>query len=96
MSVGSLEGDDLSQAGFVHVSFLLALPEEIFVLFGEGTQVHVVIGVAVLNRVGVKLHGFAVGFESGPDGRPVGVEDFLMGHVGAQSYFTYANTQSSY
>lgn len=80
---GSLQRDELAETCLEDEPLLLALPEEIFVLLGEGTQVNILIGLLVDDIFRVHLHSLAVSEQAGPHGGPVGVEDFLLGHVGA-------------
>lgn len=43
----------------------------------------VLVGMLVDDVLGVHLYSLAVSQQAGPHGGPVGVEDFLLGHVGA-------------
>lgn len=80
--VGALKRAELAETGLVDESLLLALPKEIFILLGERTQVGVLVGMLVDDVFGVNLHGLAVSEEAGPHRGPVGVEYFLLGHIG--------------
>lgn len=93
---GAFQGGQLSEAGFEDESFFFALPQEIFILFGERTQVFVFLGFEVEDLIRIVLDSFAVGQQSGPHGGPGGVEYFSLGNVGAEWSEGYSKTQSSY
>ena len=78
-----LQRRELTQAGLEDESFLLALPQEIFVFLGERTQVLIFIGVLVDDVLWVVLDSFAVSKETGPHGGPAGMKNFLLRHVSA-------------
>lgn len=92
----TLQTDHLPQARFVHETFFLALPQEVLVFLGEGTEVEVLRVVEVDEVLGVVFDGLAVGEQAGPEGGPVGVEDLFLGYVGTRLAGGYSNTQSSY
>ncbi len=81
MLAAALQRTQLPEAGLVDESLLLALPQEIFILFGERTQVHVLAGVLVNDVLGVHLHGLAVSEKTRPKSRPVRVEDLLLRNI---------------
>ena len=79
--LAALQRAQLAETGLVDEAFLLALPQEVLILFGQRAQVHVLAGVLVDDVFGVDFHCLAVGEEAGPEGGPVGVEDLFLGHV---------------
>lgn len=79
--VAALQSTQLPEAGLVDESLLLALPQEIFILFGQRTQVHVLAGMLVNDVLGVHLHGLAVSEKTRPQGRPVWVEHLLLRNI---------------
>lgn len=91
---GALEVSHFAQAGLEYEPLLFALPEEVFIFFGEGAEVHVFVGIEVDDVLRVVLHGFAVGEKTRPHGGPAGVEDLLLGYIGAEFQLIYSNTQS--
>ena len=91
-----LKRGQLAETRLEDESFLLALPQEIFILFRERTKVHVLVGVSVDDVLGVVFDCFAVCEQARPHGGPTGVEDLLLRDVGAESATEYSKTQSSY
>lgn len=81
MFAAALEGAELAEAGLVDKPLFLALPQEIFVLFGERSQVHVLTRVLIDNVLGIDLHSLAVSEQAGPEGGPVRMEDLLLRYV---------------
>lgn len=77
-------------------ALLLALPKEVFVLFGERTQVHILLRILVDNVLGVHLDSLSVSKQAWPERGPVGMENLLLRHVGAECEKRYSKTQSSY
>lgn len=78
---GAFKRGELAEAGLVDEAFLFALPQEVFVLFGQRTQVHVLVGVVVDQVFWVVLHGFAVCKQTRPHRRPVRVEHLPLRHI---------------
>lgn len=56
----ALKRRQFAKTGFKDESLLLALPQEVPVLFGQGSQVLVLVGVEVEDALGVVLYRFAV------------------------------------
>lgn len=64
--------------------FLLALPKEVLVLFGERTQVHILLRILVNNILRVDLDSLSISEQSWPKSRPAWMENFLLWHVGTE------------
>ncbi len=84
VSGGPLHRGQFPEAGFVTEAFFLALPQEVFVLFGEGSEMHVFIGSEIGNILRVIFFGLSVSQKPWPHGRPAGVEYFSLRNVGAE------------
>ena len=84
MAHRALQARNLAEAGFEDEALLLALPKELFVLFGERTEELIVVRRLVDQILGVVLHGFAVGEQARPHRRPGRMDDLAIGHVGAE------------
>ena len=82
--VAALQRTQLPEARLVDKSLLFALPQEILILFGQRTKIHVLAGMLVNDVLGVHLHCLAVSEETWPKSRPVGVKDLLLGNVGTK------------
>jgi len=91
-----LQRRQLTEASFEHESLLFALPQEVFILFGEGAQELVLFWVCVDDVLRIVLDGFAVCEEARPHGGPAGMIDLLLRDIGADSTTIYSKTQSSY
>jgi len=93
---GTFQWGQLTKAGFEDESFLLALPQEIFILLGQGTEVLIFAWVLIDDVLWVVLNCFAVGEQAGPHGGPAGMEDLSLGHIRTELLIIYSKTQSSY
>jgi hypothetical protein len=81
---GALKRGQFSEACLVDESLLLALPKEVFVLFGERAQVHILLRILVDDVLGVNFDSLSISEQPRPEGGPVGMENLLLRHVGAE------------
>lgn len=92
----ALKRGQFSEACLEDESLLFALPKEVFVLFGERAQVHILLRILVDDVLGVNLDSLAISEQPWPESGPVGMENLLLRHVGAECSKRYSKTQSSY
>lgn len=92
----TLKRGQFSEARLEDESLLLALPKEVFVFFGERTQVHILLRILVDDVLGVNFDCLSISEQPWPECGPVGMENLLLRHVGAVYRKAYSKTQSSY
>ena len=85
-----------SQASFEDESFLLALPEEVFILFCQGTQIVIFTCWQVNKFFWIVLNSFAVSEKTRPHCGPVGMKYLSLWYISTEFQESYSKTQSSY
>ena len=92
----TLQRSYFPKTSLVDKSLFLALPQEVFIFFGEGSQMHILVGVVIHNVLRIVLNCFAVSEKTRPHRRPTRMENLSLRHISADWMKKYSKMQSSY